>query len=246
MLSKIRGAALWSRRGAVAALAMIVPLAIPGVASADGGPSAAANSIQYIGVTAIPSWDTEAAVYDNSVYATSEDDWRTPFKFDFKVAQTDAALITADNYAEADVSRCGHCAATAIAFQVVIVSKHALAKLSATDTALATTEHCTTCHGLAEAFQIVYATDAWSAQQWLVPYAAYRVASQLRALQYSHLGTDQVKARSTSLIDNFISWLQSNCEESTGLLPVINGPGQTVKLTGDNRPYISLLSAFQH
>jgi hypothetical protein len=126
------------------------------------------------------------------------------------------------------------------------VAEHALAKLSATDTALATTEHCTTCHGLAEAFQVIYATDQWSAQQWLVPVAAYQVAFQLRALQYSDLSSDEVQARSTSLVNDFIAWLQSNCEESTGLLPVLNGPDQTVNLTADNRPHISLLTSFQH
>lgn len=246
MLSEIRGEASWSRRAAVTALAMMVPLAIPGVASADGGPSAAANSIQYIGVTTNPSWDTQATEYDNSVYAASDDDWRTPFKFEFKVAATDAPLVTADNNAEADVSGCGHCAATAIAFQVVVVSKHDLAKLSASDTALATTEHCTKCHSLAEAFQVVYATDDWSAMQWLVPYEAYVVAYQLNALQHSDLSTDQVQARSTSLIDGFISWLQNDCEESTGWVPVLNGPDQTVRLTSDNRPYVGLLSSIQH
>jgi len=54
---------------------------------------------------------------------------------------------------------------------VVLVSKHALAELNATDSALATTENCTTCNSLAEAFQIVYATDKWSVVRWEVPSA---------------------------------------------------------------------------
>jgi hypothetical protein len=158
---------------------------------------------------------------------------------------TGAPLVTANNYAEADVNSCGHCGATAIAFQVVLVSKHTLADLTATDTAQATTANCTTCNSLAEAFQVVYATDKWSVVSSEVQFAAYQAAFQLRLLQYSGLSTGQVQARSTSIINNFISWLQSNSEASTGWAPVINGPGQTTELTGSGQPYIGLLSTIQ-
>jgi hypothetical protein len=129
---------------------------------------------------------------------------------------------------------------------VVLVSKQTLAELNATDSALATTENCTTCNSLAEAFQIVYATDKWSAVRWEVQFAAYRVAFQLRMLQYSGLSTGQIQARSTGLINNFISWLQSNSEDSTGQPPAIGGAGQTTQLTGSTQPYIGLLSTIQH
>ena len=251
MLPKIKGpeirdGASWWRRGAVAALTMIVPLAVTSIASADGGPTATANSIQYIGVTVNPPSGTQTGEYDNSVYAASAHNWRAPFRFDFRLAVTGASLVSASNYAEADVSSCGHCGATAIAFQVVLVSKHTLAALTATDSALATTENCTTCNSLAEAFQIVYATDKWSVVRWEVQSAAYQVAFQLRMLQYSGLSTSQVQARSTWLISNFISWLQGNSEDSTGLSPAINGANQTIQLTGTTQPYIGLLSTIQH
>jgi archaellin len=245
MLPKIRGGASWLRWG-VAALAMIVPLAIPSAASAYGGTTANANSIQYVSVTVNPPSGTEAAEYDNSAYAAYAHNRRAPFKFNFNLAVTSAPLITANNYAEADVTSCGHCGATAIAFQVVLVSKQTLADLSANDSALATTENCTTCNSLAEAFQIVYATDKWSVVRWEVQAAASQVAFQLKMLQYSGLGTDQVQARSTSLINNFISWLQGNSENSTGWTPAINGASQTVELTGTTQPYIGLLSTIQH
>jgi len=99
---------------------------------------------------------------------------------------------------------------------------------------------------LAEAFQIVYATDKWSVVRWEVQSAAYQVAFRLRMLQYSHLSTAQIQAVSTGLINNFISWLESNGEDSTGLPPVINGAGQTTQLTGSTQPYIGLLSTIQH
>jgi hypothetical protein len=245
MLPKIRGGASWLRGGAVAALAMIVPLAIAGAASAGVGPTATSNSIQYVSVTVNPPSGTQTAEYDNSVSAASAANRRAPFKFDFKLSVTGAPLVTANNYAEADVSSCRHCGATAIAFQVVLVSKHNLAELNGTDSALATTENCTTCNSLAEAFQIIYATDKWSAVRWEVQSAAYEVAFQLRMLQYSGLSTGQVQARSTGLINNFISWLQSNGEDSTGQPPAINGAGQTTQLTGSTQPYIGLLSTIQ-
>jgi hypothetical protein len=55
-----------------------------------------------------------------------------------------------------------------------------------------------------------------------------------------------VQARSTSLINNFISWLQSNSENSTGQAPAMNGANQRIKLTGSTQPYIGLLSTIQH
>ena len=246
MLPRIKGGASWSRRGTVVALAMIAPLTVPGLASAAAGPIATANSIQYIGVTVNPPSGTSAAEFDNSASAASSNNRRTPFNFEFNVPVTSAQLVTANNYAQADVSSCSHCGATAIAFQVVLVSKHTLAELSATDVAQSTTENCTTCNSLAEAFQIVYATDKWSVVRFEVQAVAYEVAFQLRMLQYSGLSTGQVQARSTWLINNFISWLQSNSEASTGLAPVLNGANQTIQLTASAQPYIGLLTTFQH
>jgi hypothetical protein len=243
---KIKAGAPWLRWGAVAALAMAVPLAIPAAASANVSPTATSNSIQYVGVNINPPSGSQTADYENSVYAASANNRHAPFKYDFKLATTSAPLVTASNYAEADVSSCGHCGATAIAFQVVLVSKHTLSALSATDTALATTNNCTTCNSLAEAFQVVYATPQWSVVSMAVQFAAYQVAFELRMLQYSGLSTSQVQARSTSIVDNFVSWLQGNSQSSTGFSPVVNGAGQTTELTGTNQPYIGLLSTIQH
>jgi hypothetical protein len=246
MSVKIRGGASWLRGGAVAALAMIVPLAIPAAASAGVGPTATSNSIQYVSVTVHPPSGSQTAEFDNSVSAASAADRRAPFNFDFKLAVTGAPLVDANNYAEAHVNSCRDCAATAIAFQVVLVSKDTLAKLEATDSALATTGNCTTCNSLAEAFQVVYATDQWSTVSAVVQFVAGEVASQLRMLQNSGLSTGQIQARSTWLINNFVSWLQSSSEESTGQSPEINGAGQTALLTGSAQPYIRLLSTIQH
>jgi hypothetical protein len=76
--------------------------------------------------------------------------------------------------------------------------------------------------------------------------AAYGVAFQLRWLQYSGLSTGQVQARSTQIINNFISWLEGNSESSTGWSPSIDGAGQTTQLTGSTQPFIGLLTTIQH
>jgi archaellin len=246
MLSKIGAKALWVRWGSVAALAMAVPLAIPAAASASGGPTATSNSIQYVGVNINPPSGSQSADYENQAIAASANNRRAPFKYEFDLDSTSAPLVTANNSAEADVSSCGHCGATAIAFQVVLVSKHTLSSLTATDTAQATTNNCTTCNSLAEAFQIVYATPQWSVVSTAVQMVAYQVSWELRMLQYSDLSTSQVQARSTSIVDEFISWLQGNSRSSTGFSPVVNGAGQTTELTGTNQPYIGLLSTIQH
>jgi archaellin len=243
MLSKIGAKAPWVRWGSVAALAMAVPLGIPGAASANVGPTANSNSIQYVNVNINPSSGGQAADYENSATAASANNRRTPFDYEFKLGATSAPLVTANNSAEANVSSCRHCGATAIAFQVVLVSKQTLSTLTATDTAQATTSNCTTCNSLAEAFQVVYATPQWAAVSTAVQLVAYQVSFELRMLQYSGLSTSQVQARSTAIVDNFISWLQGNSRSSTGFSPVVNGGGW-FNLTG-NQPYIGLLSTIQ-
>jgi archaellin len=246
MLFKIGAKALWVRWGSVTALAMAVPLAIPGAASANVGPTADSNSIQYVNVNINPPSGSQTADYENSATAASANNRRTPFEFDFKLGSTSAPLVTANNSAEAQVSNCRRCGATAIAFQVVLVSKQTLSALTATDSAQATTSNCTTCNSLAEAFQVVYATPQWSVVSTAVQMVAYQVSWELRMLQYSGLSTSQVQARSTAIVSNFISWLQGNSRSSTGWSPVINGAGQTTELTGTNQPYIGLLSTIQH
>jgi hypothetical protein len=133
MLPKIRGGASWLRWGAVAASAMIVPLVIPGAASANGGPVANANSIQYVSVTVNPPSGAQTAEYDNSVYAASAHNRRAPFKFSFNLAVSRAPQVTAHKLAEAAVKGCGRGGATPKAIQGVLGSKHTHAHHSAND-----------------------------------------------------------------------------------------------------------------
>jgi hypothetical protein len=245
-------------RWGVVALTALVPFTLPVAASAAQGPTATGESIQYVNVTVNPPAGTQTSTYDNSVYAASATSWHSPFKFTYKLRNSSAPIIAADNYAQADVSSCSHCSATAIAFQVVLVSKQTLARLTAIDAALGTTNGCRTCNSLAEAFQIVYATDDASQLSLGVTYASNETASKLRALQNSGLSTAQIQSRSTTLVQNLIGFLQaashgpgplgsSNTYGSEmGWTPAINGADQHTALTSNTQPIIDLMSEIQH
>jgi hypothetical protein len=206
--------------------------------------------VQYINVTVNPPAGTQTATYNNSETATNSSNWRAPFDFKYKLWNSNAPLITANNYAEADVSSCSHCAATSIAFQVVLVSKKTLASLTATDTAQGNTSACTTCNSLAEAFQIVYATDQWSQIGSMVAAACNQTAAQIRELRYSGLSTAQIQAKSTADIDNLIRLLRGaskpNVWDALAWTPAVNGANQAAALTSSTQPVIDLLSQIHH
>jgi hypothetical protein len=237
-------------RWGVAVLTTLIPLALPAAASASPGPTATGESIQYINVNVNPPTGTQTATFSNSEYATNSANWRSPFDFKYKLWNSQAPLITANNYAEADVSSCSHCGATSIAFQVVLVSKKTLASLTATDTAQGNTAACTTCNSLAEAFQIVYATDQWSQMGSIVTQACNRTAAQIRELRYSNLSTAQIQAKSTADVNDLIRLLrgvsQPNVWDALAWTPAVNGANQAAALTSTTAPIIDLLSQIHH
>jgi hypothetical protein len=225
-------------------------LAFSAAASASPSPQATGESIQYINVNVNPPSGTQTATYDTSLTEKNSTNGHSPFAFKYKLWNSDVPLITATNYAEADVSSCSHCGATSIAFQVVLVSKNTLAKLNATDSALGTTTACTTCNSLAEAFQIVYATNQWSQMSTAVSYACNQTASQLQALKNSGLSTAQIQTRSTADINRLIGFLKAasgpNVWEALAWTPAINGASQASALASTTAPVIDLLSQIQH
>jgi hypothetical protein len=250
MLTKNNGKSRRLRWGVVG-LSVFVPLAFPAAASAAQGPTATGESIQYVNVNVNPPSGTRASDYDNSVSLTSGKNGHALFDVKYRLWDSNAPIVTADNYAQAAVSGCSHCGATAIAFQVVLVSKQKLAQLTADDSALGTTTGCTTCNSLAEAFQIVYATDQASLVGTTVKLKANGTASELRDLQYSRLSTAQVQSRSTTLVNNLINSLQASSGGSNGSgrspwTPGINGASQPAALTSNTQPVIDLLSEIQH
>jgi hypothetical protein len=245
---KNRGA--WRLRWGIAALAAIAPFAVPAAASA-ATPTATGESIQYVNVTVNPPAGTQTAQYSNSVTSDNTKNGRSPFAFKYRLWNSKAPLVTATNNAEASVSACSHCGATAIAFQVVLVSKQTLAELNATDTAAGTTNACTTCNSLAEAFQIVYATSNPSLMTTVVTYAANQTARELQQLQHSGLSTTQIQSRSTTQVNNLIKLLQASSGNQGGFggsawSPAVNGAGHSAALTGTTAPIIDLLSQIHH
>jgi hypothetical protein len=66
------------------------------------GPTATGESIQYINVTVNPPAGAHTSAYDNSVYAANAKSWRSPFKFTYRLRNSNAPIINADNYAQAD------------------------------------------------------------------------------------------------------------------------------------------------
>ena len=249
MPTKNRGGVRRLRWG-VAALAAIVPLAFPAAASAAPAPTATGESIQYVNVTVNPPAGTQTAEYDNSIKVTDTKNGKTPFTLKYKLSNSKAPLVTANNYAEADVSGCSHCGAVGIAFQVVLVSKKTLAQLTANDSALGTTTACTTCNSLAEAFQIVYATSNPSFVSALVTLEANETAREIGKLQNSGLTTAQIQTKSTALVNKLINFLQSTSGgpggSGPGWSPAVNGAGHNAALTGTSAPIIDLLSQIHH
>lgn len=251
MLTKKSGA--WRLRWGVVALTAVVPFALPAAASADPGPGAAAESIQYVNVAVNPPTGTQAVYDDNFADASSATNGYTPFRFAYKLWNTDAPIVNADNYAEADVSSCANCGATAIAFQVVLVSKQTLAELNADDAALGTTSACTSCNSLAESFQIVYATDEWSQLGAYVGWASDGIAAKLRSLGNSGLSDAQIQSQSTSIVNFFICLLQDSSGGPSNMFgygaysytPAISCANNPSGLVSGTQPAIDLLSEIQ-
>ena len=250
MLTKRSGA--WRLRWGVVALTAVVPFALPVAASADPGPTASAESIQYVNVAVNPPSGTQTENYDNLAYESSSANGRTPFKFSYKLWDTSAPIISADNYAEADVSSCANCGATAIAFQVVLVSKQTLASLDADDSALGTTTACTSCNSLAESFQIVYATDEWSQLGAYVAWASNAIAGKIRSLQ--GLPQADIEAQSTSYVNFLICMLAGSSGGPSNMFggygaysytPAISCADNPAGLVSGTQPAIDLLSEIQ-
>jgi len=252
MLPKIRSGA-WRLRWAVAALAVMAPLAIPATASASDVPNATANSqsIQYINVAINPAAHTWPSTYDNLAQATSHTNGRTAFSVKFRVHLSYASVITANNDAVALASDCQNCGAVAIGFQMILVSKYTLAKLLAQDSASATSANCDNCHTLAEAYQIIYATDSAAPLPWQIDISLLQAWEKFEALRYSGLSVAQIESESTQLVNGIVSMLQQNSDAAPAgtapaYTPAINNSNLPAQMAENTLPVIDVLSAIQH
>jgi hypothetical protein len=216
-------------RWVVAVLAAIAPLAFPGAASAN---SADTESVTYVSTTVAPTSGPDAE-YDNQATATQTSNGLTAFSVTFKTPLSSAAVITADNNANASVNNCQNCTAVAISLEAVIAAKGQLAELTANDVANAASTNCTNCNTLAEAFQIVYAPVSTSEVSWMVIPDLGRLENQLKALESTRLTLAQIESQSTADVAAMVTEMQ----DAVGV-----GSPEPTSL----QPLFDLLSAFHH
>ncbi len=227
-------------RWAVAALAVIGPLAIPGSASASN--TSNAEGLQYVSISVAPVAGSEDKYYNQAV-AGQDTSGHTAFSLNFKIPVSFASVITATNNATASASNCDSCYAIAISVQTIVAAKQNLAELTAHDVAHAT-NNCTNCEALAEAFQIVYAPYGINPMSWMVTGEFGQLKAQLAALEYSGLPIDQIQSMSTQLVGQVVADLETISEQGSTISPALNYNNLPAQLT--SQPLIHLLSAYQY
>ena len=102
---------------------------------------------------ALPAGSAQAAHRDNIAQATIEQDGGRAFDFAWDISRQRGGIVDNANKAHA-AARCTDCEATAIAFQIVLVSG-APSRVAPTNEAVALNLECTRCEVVAEARQFV-------------------------------------------------------------------------------------------
>lgn len=194
MLPKMRDGALWLRYGLMA-LAIFVPLAIPVTASASANPA-----IRYPG--------RHGRTYVNTATAFSWMLSPSHYALKFKLRQSSASRINADELAVGLAIGCHDCRAVAIAIQVVAVSKRKLAAVNENTRAYAITQDCVRCSVLADAYQIVFATDSQRLVTDQQKLGLDLVNTDLQALRNSDLGIHQIQSQIADLVNRIVSILR--------------------------------------
>jgi len=107
---------------------------------------------------ALPAGSAQASTGENLAQATIEQDGGRAFDFAWDISTQRGGVVDQANKAHA-AARCTSCEATAIAFQVVLVSG-APSTVAPTNEAVALNLECTQCEVVAEARQFVRVVDA--------------------------------------------------------------------------------------
>jgi len=240
MLPKIRDRVLWLRCG-IMALAIFVPLAIPVTASASAIPP-----VEHPG--------TPTRTYVNMASAFSWMLSPSNSALKFKLRQSTASRIRADEFAVALAIGCHHCRAVAIAIQVVVVPKQKLAAVEYTR-AYAATRDCVSCAVLADAYQIVFATSAQPLVTDRQKLCLDLVNTELKALRNSDLGINQIADRAADLVNQIVYILRhpsyvppigtAPTRTAHALSPAANGPAAPGGRAGNSRPVIDVYHAIQ-
>jgi hypothetical protein len=107
---------------------------------------------------ALPAGSAQAAYRENIAQATIEQDGGRAFDFAWDIDRQHGGVVDQANKAHA-AARCMECKATAIAFQIVLVSG-APSRAAPTNEAVAVNLECTRCEVVAEARQFVRVVDS--------------------------------------------------------------------------------------
>ncbi len=194
MLPKKRDAALWLRYGLMA-LAIFVPLAIPVTASASAN-----LAIRYPG--------TRGRTYVNTATAFSWMLSPSDYALKFKLRQSSASRINADELAAGLAIGCHDCRAVAIAIQVVAVSKRKLAAVKENTRSYAISHDCVRCSVLADAYEIVFATDSQRLVTDQQKLGLDQVNTDLQDLRNSELRIDQIQSQVADLVNRIVCILR--------------------------------------
>jgi putative peptide zinc metalloprotease protein len=117
-----------------------------------------ATALLTVIACALPVGGAQASTGENLAHATIEQDGGRAFDFAWDVSTQRGGVVDQANKAHA-AARCTGCEATAIAFQVVLVSG-APSTVAPTNEAVALNLECTQCEVVAEARQFVRVVDA--------------------------------------------------------------------------------------
>jgi len=141
---------------------------------------------------ALPAGSAQAAIHDNVANATIEQDDGRAFDFSWDVGTQRGGVVDAFNSARA-AARCVRCKATAIAFQIVLVSGTPSGSAPINE-AVALNQGCTECTAVAEARQFVRVVDSPATVSRGGRAELADVRQDLRALELQDLPIDQLHA----------------------------------------------------
>jgi hypothetical protein len=237
MLSKIKAGTL---RWSVAALAVMVPLAIPAAASAatfQGPPPG--YSIPF------SPWNHGARTYDNVAQASSMQNGHTAFTVKFQLDQSFAPRLNASNSANVVTLACSDCDANAIAFQIVYVSKSKLTALNASNTTNEQSFLCIKCNELAEAYQFIVATGSPTPLSTSQVQQLEGIRSQLEALPSSNLSDTQIENETDALATQVNTILGNPPSPVPLVTPATSNSGQPSKFTSTNQNIVDMFRSIK-
>jgi putative peptide zinc metalloprotease protein len=137
--------------------------------------------------------ETEAAAGDNAAVAVTTRDGTSVYRVSFRITRENGDVVSSTNAAVAYAS-CVDCAATAIAFQVVLVTGDP-AVVAPANLAIAVNEGCSGCETLADAHQFVRATNGQVHFTADGNQALAGIRRELRELRRDDLSVPELEAR---------------------------------------------------